>query len=537
MLDRLRVMRAGEVLGHIRRRLYALADATAMPAKFAFPLKCSGRFPIPKVQGGDATSILSGQWNLMHGIVLNVDNPPRWQKDYLAGLDLWTDASSFRLDHRQLPGGADIKMIWDLNRWTHLVTLAAAGHADVVFQWLEDWLVKNRAFKGWNWTSALETGIRLLNFCWIDAYLRPGHAARMDDLASRILPAHAHFTWRYRSFGSSGNNHRMGELAGLIVAVARWPELSKFCIALPELQHRWEHEVLAQFAPDGGNREQALHYHWFSLELCRQARAALAEVSPAVLERLALADYFFAQLHVDEEPWDYGDSDDAEMIDARPAGKTNQGWRFFVESGYAMFRSPEWILRWDVSPLGYLAIAAHGHLDALHISIWHRGHALVIDPGTGAYYTDTELRAELAGWTAHNGPHPLRPATPRQLGTFLWADHHAKPDFDEEELSARLGAVRRTVNEEKAGWLIEDESEEEFEVIWQFAPSVRLIALASRSFRLEQAGQSFSLSVSDSWSSVEPMKNRCSPSFRRVTTSAALRLVGRGRCTTKITVE
>ena len=37
--------------------------------------------------------------------------------------------------------------------------------------------------------------------------------------------------------------------------------------------------------------------------------------------------------------------------------------------------------------LGYLSTAAHGHLDALHLSIWYRGIAFVIDPSTGAPIT------------------------------------------------------------------------------------------------------------------------------------------------------
>ena len=41
-------------------------------------------------------------------------------------------------------------------------------------------------------------------------------------------------------------------------------------------------------------------------------------------------------------------------------------------------------------------MAAHGHLDVLHVSLWLRGVAMVIDPGTGAYHADKQLRNWLA---------------------------------------------------------------------------------------------------------------------------------------------
>src|SRR5205814_8528523 len=104
---------------------------------------------------------------------------------------------------------------------------------------------------------------------------------------------HVYYTWRYRSFGSSANNHLLGELAGLVLAIARWSSLTGLATSLDELRGIWEKEVLLQFAPDGGNREQALGYHLFSWEFCWQTQAALLaagkHVSASVEERLKRA--------------------------------------------------------------------------------------------------------------------------------------------------------------------------------------------------------------------------------------------------------
>ena len=138
---------------------------------------------------------------------------------------------------------------------------------------------------------------------------------RLARLRREILPPHIWFTWRHRSFGSSANNHLLGELAGLIAATVRWPELNRLCAPLDGLQDRWAREVLNQFAEDGGNREQALNYHLFSWELCWQTQRALTgaglSILPEVGSRLRQAGRFFVDVQVPNDPWDYGDSDNA----------------------------------------------------------------------------------------------------------------------------------------------------------------------------------------------------------------------------------
>src|SRR5437667_6244158 len=293
-------------------------------------------------------------------------------------------------------------------------------------EWLADWVQHNPPYRGWNWTSALEAGMRLVQFRWIDALLNGAQPASrrrestletpdcerdagstldgrdadpvLAQLRRDILPAHVWYAWRYRSFGSSANNHLIGELAGLILAIARWPELSRWATSLDRLHKLWQREVLAQFAEDGGNKEQALNYHLFSWEFCWQARAALLAagrmISSDVEERLRRAAIFFCEVQVRREPWDYGDSDNAfvspffaqeqtalaEWRDWLSRAASNGGasrdywvgappdcrpplgqgqpahaeqvgdWWFYPHTGIALCESGFWFLRWDLSP-------------------------------------------------------------------------------------------------------------------------------------------------------------------------------------------
>jgi hypothetical protein len=58
----------------------------------------------------------------------------------------------------------------------------------------------------------------------------------------------------------------------------------------------------------------------------------------------------------------------------------------FRSSGQLSCQSGFWRLALGRVSARYLRTAAHGHLDALHLSIWFKDLALVIDPGTGCYY-------------------------------------------------------------------------------------------------------------------------------------------------------
>src|SRR5205085_1009359 len=120
-------------------------------------------------------------WKFFGDRVLKVDDPPEWQHDYLAGVSLPTHSSAFRLNHRELPSGADVKVVWELSRWHEITRLAQAGwilkeqaFSEKALAWLEDWILKNPPYKGWNWISALESGLRLVQFAWIDALIEAG---------------------------------------------------------------------------------------------------------------------------------------------------------------------------------------------------------------------------------------------------------------------------------------------------------------------------------------------------------------------------
>jgi hypothetical protein len=74
----------------------------------------------------------------------------------------------------------------------------------------------------------------------------------------------------------------------------------------------------------------------------------------------------------------------------------------------------------DVGPLGYLSIAAHGHADALALTLAVDGRELVGDPGPGSYYGHPTWRTVHRSTRAHATVTVDDVDQSVQGGAFLW---------------------------------------------------------------------------------------------------------------------
>ena len=122
-------MSPDEMFRHARRRWRVLRDERRRWDWGSISMGRGGVFPqlpgakaapagLREILAQDAAALLKGRWRAFGHLGLEVDEPPRWHRDYLAGKDLATTLPASRLEYRELPGGADIKLIWELSRWT-----------------------------------------------------------------------------------------------------------------------------------------------------------------------------------------------------------------------------------------------------------------------------------------------------------------------------------------------------------------------------------------------------------------------------------
>jgi hypothetical protein len=408
------------------------------------------------------------------------DRPIDWSYDPLADVR-WPALPSRRIDHRI--GTGDPKWIWELNRLQHLPWLAQAWlvtgdrrFADEALHQLDDWIDANPPGTGIAWRGAFEAGVRAIAVTVALQGLAdaPSLTPERYRRAVRMLATSATTCWRDRSRFSSANNHLVGEMAGLAVVGLCCPELARaeswLARALGELSTQADLQILA----DGAGAEQAVGYQVFTAELLGVVVLLLGLASrptpPALTEAITRSATYLVHLVGRDHPTPrIGDDDEgfALRLGAEPVREVRPhlaavaaltghraaaacsvpdltaGWfgrargvlrpepapplepgSFYADrGGLVVLHAADRRLTMDVGPLGYLSIAAHGHADALAVTLAWGGRELVGDPGTGSYFAHP-------GWrTAHRGTraHPTVAVDDRDQsamgGEFLWTRH------------------------------------------------------------------------------------------------------------------
>jgi hypothetical protein len=447
--------------------------------------KDAGVEPAPYLAA--AERIVEGRIDIFALPQLELGVPPRWNRDPKTGIEAPL-AFGKLLDYRDPDLVGDIKYLWEPNRHLQLVTLAQAyalsgkrQYLEALTTQLDSWFIACPYGRGPNWASALEAGLRLIN--WSIAWQLVGPLQDKDFEARwlRSVYEHAHFIRHWFSAHSSANNHLIGEAAGLFVAGMTWPhwrEMREWSAAAKKILER---EALAQTAPDGVNREQAVWYQQFVLDmlmLCLLSGKANGEWFSADYESRieAMMDFIASIMDRGGNVPMLGDADDGYVVrlDRDPAFSP---YRSALAIGAALFRRGDFKLkagalddkaRWllgpdaashygaldaeatrlpqrqsfpdggyyilgaefdtpneiravvDAGPLGYQSIAAHGHADALSFTLSVGGREFLIDAGTYAYHTQERWRQYFRGTSAHNTVRIDGRDQSEQGGNFLW---------------------------------------------------------------------------------------------------------------------
>ncbi len=407
------------------------------------------------------------------------------------------------IDYRDTTLVGSARNVWELNRHFQLVTLAqawalsgTARYREGACDMLASWLHACAYPLGLNWTSALEHGIRLIN--WYLAGRLLGGGASGDELLPGLLPSiyrHCQFIWKNRSRFSSANNHLIGEMAGLYVASCAWPcwpQSGRWRESAREILQR---EVRRQVHADGVTREQTVAYQIFVLQFLIVAglvgEAHGEQFSAefwAVVKRMI--SFLRSVANASGCLPDFGDSDDGMVFVLTPDARTRRlqdmldldqmfsqpdsvasreestahwlrsgfpmpaAWshrgelqrREFPDGGYFIlghhFGQPDEVsLVFDAAPLGYLSLAAHGHADCLSFVLSIAGEQILIDPGTYCYHDDPETRDYFRSTAAHNTVRVDGLDQSEMAGPFMWR-RKAQPALELRSLDGPSQLIR-----------------------------------------------------------------------------------------------
>ncbi|HEY6554738.1 MAG TPA: alginate lyase family protein [Vicinamibacteria bacterium] len=415
---------------------------------------------------------------------VDLGDPIAWNREHEAGRPMpmtFAPGIDYR-DHRET-GDAKVAWEPSRHHQLVVLARAYRATGDVRYaraavDQLDSWISSCPFPFGMQWRSPLELAIRIIN--WVFAIDLVSEAGLLKDgLKDRVLHAAHRHLWeveRKYSQGSSANNHLIGEAAGVFVGASYFSGLPEATRWREEAREILLREIEAQTYPEGGNRELALGYHVFALQFFLVAGLVARRTGhdfPAAywsqVERMCA--FLMAMGEGGELPL-YGDADDGYVLDL---GEPRGDWRGMLAVGAALFgradmkavaggwsEAAEWLLgpedrvRFDALPsaetrlvsrafpssghyllqsgagadrmsvlfdcgeLGFGAIAAHGHADALSFTLRLGGHDVLVDPGTYDYFTHPDWRRYFRSSVSHNTLVVDDRDQSEMQGLFLW---------------------------------------------------------------------------------------------------------------------
>lgn len=468
-------LHAGEFIDHKRGKWSLVPVPTVGEMKAVL----SG-YPVKEIPEDAFTGALPGR----SGFLPIPDSIPDWHTDPSTGRSAPRRFSPL-INPREPSLVGDIKVTWEINRHQWLCAKAYRDRSDqgvtFVCETLRDWMRENPPLTGVNWSSPMELGLRMISWALLFPIIAP--VLEQDESLRRDLFRHVHehliLIARHRSRYTSANNHVIGEMAGLYVGAVCfpfWPDCARWKV---EARTLLEQELLMQTNDDGTNKEQALGYVLFVLELVTFA-ALLADRTadhfrPETIHRIFVIFQYLDEVRAGgyDLPW-YGDNDSGLCYDVgdpaphlarlfslgaslfpsraehwlRPlsipairslfgVGERDRtpstreqecvapGLKIFRGGGLVLLqdRAGTFKVLFDCAPLGYLATAAHGHADALSLWVATRGGYLLTDSGTYCYHSHPEWRRYMRGTAAHNTVRVDGVDQSVMAGRFIWRKH------------------------------------------------------------------------------------------------------------------
>lgn len=376
-----------------------------------------------------------------------------WNRDPLSGfewpLDYHADINLIRND------GSDARVLWELNRLSHLITLgrafAVTGDERLsreFFRQLDSWRRQNPVARGVNWNCAMEVALRALNL--LAAFALFLRAPQMDETALkdllRMFDQHGAHIRRNLEFSHiATSNHYLADITGLLWIGVMLPELQAAAewreFGLREVLREIDKQTLA----DGADYEASTGYHRLKVELHLYSAVLChlngIRIPDSYWSKLrAMVGYMAAYLRPDGRAPLIGDTDSGQVMPMAPRTADDHGYvlilgaaifkepqfslpdaevpeellwmlgeqgvrdyrslpdaplprsQSFPQAGIYVMRHDDLYLAFNASEVGVHGRGSHGHNDALSIEVSACGVPFIVDPGTYLYTANLQER-------------------------------------------------------------------------------------------------------------------------------------------------
>lgn len=405
----------------------------------------------------NANTLLAGKLPYFSSLNYDLKFPPDWHyhpvtKQHFPKDKHWTHIPDLS------PELGDIKMVWEMSRFSFVFTLMRAyyatgdaQYAGAFWQAVESWLEDNPPNQGANWKCGQEIALRSL--AWYFGYFafietNESTKERKIKLLTALAAQAERIEENIRYALSQRNNHGVSEAVGLWTAGLILPEHPRAYVWQRKGKNLLEGLAREQIYPDGAYAQHSFNYQRLMLSLYLWA-IRLGDVNQQPLSsQLQRAVFQSATLlyNVQDESTgqlpNYGSNDGALLFplsenayeDYRPIIQAihylnnqeaiyPQGvqdemlWWFWGDKALKASSNPlarsnlnaesggYFTLRGEES-FAFTRVANYHHrphqADNLHVDIWHKGVNIAFDPGTYSYNSPEPWRNGLVDTKVHN---------------------------------------------------------------------------------------------------------------------------------------
>jgi len=386
-----------------------------------------------------------------------------WHCDYSSGYcypqkTRFDKIKIFKLFNR----GIDVIFPWELSRFQFGIDLAICYHRykDVqyytIFKSLViDWIEKNPFLIGVNWICTMEVAIRASNWI-VAAHLFKKifwEDKKFTMLLSNSLYEHARYIETFpKKFDITGNTHLISRYSGLFIISLCFIETNDGKRWLKIAKNGLEFCMEKQICEDGTYYENSIPYHRLALELFAIpviiGRNSNIEFSAAYYSKLfKMFEFVCAYMDSKGNAPQIGDNDSGRFFQLTNSDERNHLYLlelsqqifennfdakcscnflfsifrvkankiplselgikprdckksvFFTEGGFYFLKNNQF----DVAVFCPICNqGGHRHFDAGSFTLSHNGEQIVVDPGTGVFTSNIQIRRCFRDYSSHN---------------------------------------------------------------------------------------------------------------------------------------
>ncbi|MGZ3457175.1 MAG: alginate lyase family protein [Archangium sp.] len=341
--------------------------------------------------------------------------------------------------------------------WVEREEEARGGYARAFVARTLDFLQANPVGQGVHWACAMEVALRAANLAQALVMFADAPEVRRPEFLVPVLQALAeHTAWveaHLEDHGAVPNNHLVSNYVGLLVAGLLFPELPDAPRQVARAVAGLRAQVVTQVHPEGTSFEGSVPYHRLAVELFTLAFVVARGLGVDLGRR------YEARLHrmyAASRAWcserglapQVGDNDSGRVFPFQERDSRDQGYlaplgaalfgdaelaegpfpdeaawllgmsgleRFrslprawpaasvsFPAGGFHVLRGAGAVVTVSAGPQGQRGVGGHSHNDKLSFELHLHGRPVIVDPGTGTYTRQPEVRNAFRSTAAHN---------------------------------------------------------------------------------------------------------------------------------------